>query len=244
MFRGRRVTGILLAGGSGSRFGGSVNKVYQDLCGRPVLSYSLAVMEKSSFIDDIVIVCRRHEQKEPERICKIAGIKKPVRFVHGGDTRQESVYNALISGCGQMVVIQDGARPFLNEDYIARCLESLDMDISGSAEGCACGGRGTVQGSTVAVRAKDTIKLTDSTGLVVSTVPRERAWQIQTPQCFLTEPLLKAHEDFRHVQGITDDCMLIEKAGGRVRVVEGEYRNIKITTPEDMTLAESFVKTL
>lgn len=248
MFRGRKVTGILLAGGSGSRFGGSVNKVYQTLDGRPVLYYSLAVMDKCPVIDDIVIVCRMQEEETPRAIVRDYGTEKPVRFVHGGSTRQESVHNALESGCGQMVVIHDGARPFIQDGHIIRCLEALDITAVDDGDGREGGFNesgdktGSVQGSAVAVRAKDTIKLTDANGLVEETVPRERAWQVQTPQCFLTAPLMAAHERFWDVQGITDDCMLIEKAGGRIRLTEGDYRNIKITTPEDMILAESILK--
>lgn len=258
MYQALRVTGILLAGGSGSRFGGAVNKVYQDMRGRPVLSYSLEVMSKSRLIDDIIIVCRQGEEDVPRRICESLGLDKPYRLVHGGGTRQESVYNALKAGCGQAVVIQDGARPFITEEYIARCLKALDVEApvadmpdmeapaaeASAAEAPAAEAfdiKAIVQGSAAAVRAKDTIKLTDSTGLVEETVPRERAWQVQTPQCFMTAPLLAAHERFRCTPGITDDCMLIEMAGGRIRLVEGDYRNIKITTPEDMLLAESFI---
>ena len=278
MYQALRVTGILLAGGSGSRFGGAVNKVYQDMRGRPVLSYSLEVMSKSRLIDDIIIVCRQGEEDVPRRICESLGLDKPYRLVHGGGTRQESVYNALKAGCGQAVVIQDGARPFITEEYIARCLKALDVEApvadmpdmeapaadlpdmeapaaevpaaeASAAEASAAEApavealeiKAIVQGSAAAVRAKDTIKLTDSTGLVEETVPRERAWQVQTPQCFMTAPLLAAHERFRCTPGITDDCMLIEMAGGRIRLVEGDYRNIKITTPEDMLLAESFI---
>ena len=94
MYQALRVTGILLAGGSGSRFGGAVNKVYQDMRGRPVLSYSLEVMSKSRLIDDIIIVCRQGEEDVPRRICESLGLDKPYRLVHGGGTRQESVYNA------------------------------------------------------------------------------------------------------------------------------------------------------
>lgn len=268
MYQALRVTGILLAGGSGSRFGGAVNKVYQDMRGRPVLSYSLEVMSKSRLIDDIIIVCRQGEEDVPRRICESLGLDKPYRLVHGGGTRQESVYNALKAGCGQAVVIQDGARPFITEEYIVRCLKALDVEApvadmpdmeAPAAEASAAEApaveapaveasaaeafdiKAIVQGSAAAVRAKDTIKLTDSTGLVEETVPRERAWQVQTPQCFMTAPLLAAHERFRCTPGITDDCMLIEMAGGRIRLVEGDYRNIKITTPEDMLLAESFI---
>ena len=263
MYQALRVTGILLAGGSGSRFGGAVNKVYQDMRGRPVLSYSLEVMNKSSLIDDIIIVCRQGEEDVPRRICESLGLDKPYRLVHGGGTRQESVYNALKAGCGQAVVIQDGARPFITEEYIVRCLKAIDVEApvadmpdmeapdmeapaaeASAAEASAAEAfdiKAIVQGSAAAVRAKDTIKLTDSTGLVEETVPRERAWQVQTPQCFMTAPLLAAHERFRCTPGITDDCMLIEMAGGRIRLVEGDYRNIKITTPEDMLLAESFI---
>ena len=211
----------MLAGGSGTRLGGGVNKVYRKIGGKAVLERSFEALAASGYIDDIIIVCRETEREEAGAFA--SGV--PVRLVRGGDTRQESVYNALQEDCGEIVVIHDGARPFVTPDCVRRCVEALDG----------------ADGATAAVRSKDTVKLADADGFVEQTVPRERAWQIQTPQCFRTVELREAHRRFRAEPGITDDCMLMEKAGGRVRLVEADYRNIKITTPEDMILAEAFL---
>ena len=97
-------------------------------------------------------------------------------------------------------------------------------------------------GATIAVKSKDTIKISDDNNIVTATTERKNTWIIQTPQCFRRETLLKAHEKFKNNQTITDDCMLIELLGKQVKLIEGDYTNIKITTPDDINLIKEFLK--
>ncbi|WP_434309670.1 2-C-methyl-D-erythritol 4-phosphate cytidylyltransferase [Hominifimenecus sp. rT4P-3] len=224
MFQEKRVTAVLLAGGSGSRFGGAKNKVYVEANGLPILEYSRRALEASPLVDELVIVVRKEDEKEIQKF--LIRTKKPVQMVLGGATRQESVYHALKAAGGEIVLIQDGARPMLTERYIRDCIEQMAF----------------YPGATIAVRSKDTIKLSNTEGIVVSTTRRADTWIVQTPQCFQKEVLLSAHEKERGNLEITDDCMLLELAGLPVKLVEGEYSNIKVTTGEDLALAERFLE--
>lgn len=224
MFQEKKVTAVLLAGGSGTRFGGEKNKVYVEACGVPVLEYSRRVLEDSPLVDELIFVARAGEEEEIQPYLDRSG--KPARFVLGGDTRQESVYHALLAAAGEIVLIQDGARPMLTERYVRECVETMAL----------------YPGVTVGVRSKDTIKLADSSGLVKCTTRRADTWMIQTPQCFLRDVLLASHEKERGNPEITDDCMLLERAGLPVKLIEGDYTNIKVTTAEDLALVERFLE--
>lgn len=223
MFQGKLVTAVLLAGGSGSRFGGAKNKVYVEANGLPILEYSRRVLDASPLVDELVFVVRAGEENEIQKF--LTRTRKPVQMVLGGDTRQESVYHALKAAKGQIVLIQDGARPMLMERYIRDCIEQMAF----------------YPGVTVAVRSKDTIKLSNAEGVVIGTTRRADTWIVQTPQCFQKELLLSAHEKEQGNLEITDDCMLLELAGLPVKLVEGAYSNIKVTTGEDLALAERFL---
>lgn len=220
--KGIRVTGILLAGGTGSRFGAAGNKVYELLGGIPVLQRSLRVMEQCSRIEEILLVCRGGEEEEAKALIGSAR----VRLIHGGDSRRESVHHALCEAHGEKAVIHDGARPFLREEDILRGLDALETETA----------------ATMAVRAKDTIKTADADGYVTSTVPRKDAWLIHTPQFFSTAALREAHAFYSGTQEATDDCMLMEAAGHRVLLIEGSPDNMKITAPGDLRLAEAILR--
>ena len=222
MTAGKKVTAVLLAGGSGTRFGADGNKVYVNACGKPILQYSVDVLEGHPGIDERILVVKDGEQELAGQLA----LTKPWKLVTGGETRQESVRHGILAAEGEIVLIHDSARPLIRSVYVSRCLEAVE----------------TVPGCTVAVRSKDTVKLGDEEDLVVQTTERARTWIIQTPQCFRRDVLLAAHERFRGRADITDDCMLLELSGEPVRLVEGEYTNIKVTTPEDLSLAESFLR--
>lgn len=138
-------------------------------------------------------------------------------LVSGGATRKESVYNCLINTNSDIVLIHDGVRPLIKQTYIDECIRNMsDFD-----------------GVSIAVKAKDTIKITDDNGIVVKTTQREHTWLVQTPQCFKRDILLEAHKNFGTNELITDDCILLELMGKKVKLIEGDYTNMKITVPED-----------
>lgn len=224
MFQGKRVTAILLAGGSGRRFGGSRNKVYVPVQGIPLLEYSRRVLEECPMVDDLILVSRPEDEKEIRGLAEAC--RKPVRLVWGGATRQESVCHALTAGCGEIALIQDGARPMLRHEYVMECVEAM----------AEC------PGASMAVRSKDTIKLTDENGWVRCTTRRADTWLVQTPQCFHRDVLLEGHRRYAGDPEITDDCMLLERMGQPVKLLEGDYTNIKVTTAEDLLLAENFLR--
>ncbi len=226
MFQEKWVTAVLLAGGSGSRFGGSRNKVYLPLLGKPMLAYSWHVLEESPFTDDLILVFRPEDEAEAAAL--VSCCRKPVQLIPGGGTRQESVLHAISGDCGEIVLIQDGARPLLQPRYVGACLEAM----------AEC------PGATVAVRSKDTVKLADEAGFVRCTTRRTDTWIVQTPQCFHRDVLLEGHRLAAGDPEITDDCMLLERMGQPVKLVEGDYTNIKVTTAEDQILAEHFLKQL
>ena len=214
----------MLAGGSGTRFGGPVNKVLLPLDGKPVLQYSLEEMFRFERFSELVLVCRPEDEAAVRQIVTAArgaeGAREdlPVRLVFGGATRQESVYRGLCETTGEIVLIQDGARPRL-------CRRFME-DLLAAAE--------TVPGAAVAVRSRDTVKVTDDEGLVLTTTPRKNTWLVQTPQCFRREVLLPLHERFRGRTDLTDDCSLLEEAGFPVRLIPGSFENEKLTLPEDL----------
>ena len=218
------VSGILLAGGSGTRFGGPVNKVLLPLSGKPVLQYSLEEMLRFGRFSELVLVCRPQDEAAVREILAAArgadGARGdlPVRLVFGGATRQESVFRGLSETSGEIVLIQDGARPRLCRRFMEDLLAAVE----------------TVPGAAVAVRSRDTVKITDEDGLVLSTTPRRNTWLVQTPQCFRREVLWPLHERLRGRTDLTDDCSLLEEAGFPVRLVPGSADNEKLTLPEDL----------
>ena len=227
---------IVLAAGRGKRMGRSVPKQFLEIDGKPILYYSLKQME-DSFVDEIILVTGESDvnycQKE---IVERFGFRKVSRVVAGGAERYHSVYNGLKAvGHCDFVFIHDGARPFLDCDILQR---NLDMVEQYGA--CVTG-----------MPVKDTIKISNAEGFVAETPSRDVLWQIQTPQTFRYNIVREAYDrllvalESGEVQGtVTDDAMVVERFGDvSVKLVEGDYRNIKITTPEDLFLAEAFLTT-
>lgn len=228
-FMEKSVTGIILVAGNSTRYGLDRNKNFELLDdNNTVLDYSLDVFFKSERIDDIIVVAREDEFLDVVSIIDKHGINKPISVTVGGNTRKNSVYNALIKTNSDIVIIHDGARPFIKEEYIDKCIESMEHFF----------------GATIGVKAKDTIKICDNNGVVVNTTKRDNTWLIQTPQCFNRNVLLSTHIKYKNDNSVTDDCMLLEKAGFRVKVIEGDYSNIKLTTYDDMEYLKSKVKVL
>lgn len=218
----KTVTGIIVAAGNSTRFGQGRNKNLFEVNEKPIIAYSIEVLNKNKKINDIILVIKPEEREYFEDIQKIIKLDKPIKYVNGGETRMESVYNALKETNSDIVIIHDGARPRIKEEYIDRCLEAMEE----------------FKGATVAVKSKDTIKICDDNGVVIETTKRANTYLIQTPQCFNREILLDLHEKFKGDNEITDDCMVLEKGGYSIKVVEGDYTNIKVTTFDDLHLVE------
>lgn len=223
------VSGIILAGGSSTRYGTGENKTLAMLCGRPVLEYSLRVFLGSPAVDEVILAARAGEEATLRALAESLSPEKPVTVVTGGKDRAESVQNALTAAKGERVLIHDGARPLVTKELLEDCLAALEE----------------ADGAAVAVASPDTVKLTGADGYVERSTDRSRTYLIQTPQAFYREELLALHRalgDGPERGQITDDCMLLERAGRRVKLVPGRRENIKITTPADRELAEFYLK--
>ena len=226
---GGTITAVIVAGGTGERLGLPGGKQLAEVAGRPVLSWSIAAFDASPLVDTIVVVCH------PDRIAEYRtvavepyGLATPVRFAAGGATRQASVASGLqqVPDDAAFVLVHDGARPLVTPALIAATLAALEADA---------GADGAIVGQPVV----DTLKIVE--GHVISeTADRARFWAVQTPQAFRARPLSAAYAAAA-ADGFlgTDDASLVERAGGRVLVVEGPRDNIKVTVAEDLALVEA-----
>ena len=221
----KTVTAIILVAGNSTRFGQNRNKNFENIDGKEILLYSLEKFNENSLVDDIIIVCKKDEEVRVKDIASKVTMKKALNFVNGGKTRQESVYNALVKTESDIVIIQDGARMMIKDKYITDCINQMDY----------------FKGVSIAVKSKDTIKITDDSGIVKETTLRKNTWVIQTPQCFERDTLLKMHEKYMGDETVTDDCMLMERSGNPVKLIEGEYSNIKVTTYDDISLVSGYL---
>ena len=226
----KKVTAIILAAGKGSRMHSTVQKQYMMLDGYPVVYYALKSFQDSE-VDDIILVTGKDEITYCEQeIVKAYGFDKVSRVISGGTERYESVYNALSAAEDTAyVIIHDGARPFVD-------LEMIHDSIIHVKEHGAC---------TVAVPVKDTIKEVAENGFGIRTLERRLLWNVQTPQAFSYDLIKTAYLKMMENGDIdvTDDTMIVERyMGHSVKVIHGSYYNIKLTTPEDMEIAEFLVK--
>lgn len=219
---------IIPAAGQGKRMGASTNKQFISLQGRPILTHTLSLFEQSEYVSEIVIVGSKVDQERIVDLVRTEGFRKVSDIVIGGEERQESVFagvNAL-SPLIQRVAVHDGARPLLT------CAE-LDRFFTEAEK---------FRAAIMAIPVKDTIKKVDAQGKVLETPPRETLRAVQTPQVFNRDLLEEAHRKAR-VAGYltTDDAALVEWLGQDVQTLMGSLENIKITTPEDLDLAESIL---
>ena len=223
-------TAIVLAAGKGTRMNAGMNKQFMLINDRPLLAQTLAAFQSCNAIDSIILVAGRDELKAcKEQIIDRYGFDKVDKLVPGGSERQQSVYNGIMEledDCS-IVVIHDGARPILPEGIIERCIEGAKIYGAVSA----------------GMPAKETIKILNEEGFVQYTPERGKVWVTQTPQAFKRDIIEKAHET-ANIKGIsgTDDAFLVECMGINVKMLEGSYENIKITTPEDIILAEAIMR--
>ncbi|MBQ9741820.1 MAG: 2-C-methyl-D-erythritol 4-phosphate cytidylyltransferase, partial [Kiritimatiellae bacterium] len=215
---------VIVAAGRGSRMGLERNKVLYPLCGEPIVVRTVRAFEESGLFDGgIVVVTGVCDMDEMRQMFDGAGLHVRA-VVEGGADRQESVYRG-IAACDEqadIIAIHDGARPLVTREVILATIESA------KAQG----------GGVAAVQLKDTVKRVDGSGCVVDTPPRDMLRAVQTPQTFDAKLIREAHERFAGGPRATDDAMLMEWMGHTVYLTDGDVENIKLTTPEDMLLAE------
>ena len=224
-----KYTAIVLAAGVGKRMNSKIQKQYMLLGGKPVLFYALDAFEKSR-VDEIILVVGKGEIEYCRKeIVEKYKFHKVTKIVEGGKERYHSVYEGLKAiDTADYVLIHDGARPFLNQQILKRTMETVKQ----------------YQACVVGMPVKDTIKITTEDGFSKETPERKHVWMIQTPQCFSYSLIFEAYQKMLQNEDatITDDAMVLEKVKGLpVKMVEGSYRNIKITTPEDLLVAEAYL---
>lgn len=225
-----KMAALVPAAGSGVRMGTDTKKQYLTLDGIPVLGHVLKKLETSTVINSVVVIVNPGE----EEYCRTAvvdalGVRKVAAIVPGGKERQDSVYNGLLalSADTGMVVVHDGVRPVINHGILQAVVQAAE----------------TYGAATCAVPVKDTVKLSGEDGFVTRTLPRGRLWLIQTPQAFRYEIIMEAHRRARLEKFFaTDDAGLVEFSGKPVKIVPGSYKNIKITTPEDLVMVSIFLQ--
>ena len=226
----KKYAAIVLAAGSGSRMNTQVHKQYLLLQGRPILYYSLKAFEESP-VDEIILVVGKGEITYCQtEIIEKYHITKVSHIVEGGKERYHSVFEGLkCAKEADYVLIHDGARPFLDQQIIR---QSMDAVIK-------------YQACVVGMPVKDTIKIADDDCYAKETPERKKVWMIQTPQTFERKLIYDAYERMlqKEDSAITDDAMVLERVTGKkTKLIHGSYRNIKITTPEDLLIADVYLK--
>ncbi len=219
---------IIPAAGSGLRFGGEVPKQFLMIAGEPILLHTMRRFDRCPAIGGIVVALSEEAIESFGRVIDGAGLRLPVRLVIGGRERSDSIRHGLEAArawAPEVVAVHDAVRPFVTVEQIAAVIERARE----------------VGGAILALPATDTIKEVDS-GMIVRTIDRRRIWRAQTPQAFRYDLLWRANEEAR-AAGLssaltTDDALLVERLGAPVAIVEGSVHNLKITTPEDLLLAE------
>ncbi|MBQ4517862.1 MAG: 2-C-methyl-D-erythritol 4-phosphate cytidylyltransferase [Clostridia bacterium] len=221
------VSCIIAAAGKGSRMQADINKIFLEYSDMPVLAHTLLTFQHSALVDEIIIVTSECDLLGCKDITEEFEITKVKTITVGGAQRQDSVRNALheVSENADIVLIHDAARPLVTEAVIQNVIDGA-LVYQAAATGVSC---------------KNTLKVADDEGLITDTPDRSHLFEIQTPQGFTAELIKKAHTyAYENQLYGTDDCYLVEQLGHRVKIVDGDYKNIKITTPEDLLLAELF----
>lgn len=223
------VSAVIVAAGGSVRMGIADSKQFIPLLSRPAIEYTLKAFQKCRLIKEIVIVCREQDNDRINKIIELNGFNKVSKLVKGGDSRADSVRNGIgaCSESAKYYAIHDGARPLITVEEIERVVEAA-FD-TGAA--------------TLGTSVKDTIKVVDGFNNIESTPIRSQLRAVQTPQVFERDLYRFALENAGdNIINFTDDCSLIENMGGEVLVVKGNEENIKLTTPIDIVIAESILK--
>lgn len=216
-----KVTMIVAAAGVGKRMGLGYPKQFLEYKGKPLFIMPLEVAQNSNIVDEIIVVTNKENVSLVENYCNQYGLSKVVKVTEGGKERQNSIYNALkYDNNSDIILVQDGVRPFLKEKYIEECCRVVAEERLGAVVG---------------VQVKDTIKVINENFEVVSTPKRADLIAVNTPQAFEGKLLKEAYEIAERENFLgTDDSSLVERIGGKVKIVLGDYDNIKITTQEDL----------
>lgn len=222
------VSVIIAAAGNSTRYGTGKSKQFLILDNTPVLIKSIQAFEAIDDVKEIIITARKQDFDIIEDFIAQYGVRKVKHIVEGGATRQDSIYAAVekVEKEADLIAVHDGARPLIKREVIESVIQKAD-----EVDAAAC-----------AVPVKDTIKIIDSSGKIVTTPERDSLRAVQTPQVFrlslYKEAIEKAVSDGKQY---TDDCQLVESMGYPVYLVDGDYENIKITTPDDLLVAEKFL---
>lgn len=229
------VTAIVVAAGRGLRFKSKTPKPFVKVNSRPIITYCLKILDRHPSIRDIIVVVNPENYKDSAAKIKKYRIGKVSRIIAGGKRRQDSVRCGLdaVDKHTDLVLIHDGVRPFINSRIVSSVIKEAKRT------GAAIAGVpvvATIKKVTKSQSHKGTRKL-----LVEKTIDRSRLWEVQTPQAFKKDLILEAYRRFGKT-GVTDDAMLVEKLRKKVSIVPGAYDNIKITTPEDLVLAEAIAR--
>ena len=221
------VSAVIVSAGNSTRMGG-INKQFLEINDIPVIAHTINAFDNLDVINEIVVVTRECDIDYVVSLIEKYNFKKVSSVVPGGETRQLSVYNGVIntSDSADYVAIHDGARPLVSDKVIVNTLNNA-FEYDAAATG---------------VKVKDTVKVVDDNDNIVDTPDRSYMRFIQTPQIFKKSLYIDAVNSVENSKNFTDDCMLIEAYGEKVKFVDGDYENIKITTPEDVELAENFIK--
>lgn len=221
---------VVLAAGSGSRMNQKIAKQYLPLDGKPLIYYALRQFQDSAVEKIVLVVAPGQEDYCKKEIVERYGFSKVQAVVGGGSERYLSVHEGLKALAGvDYVLIHDGARPFVDQAMLRRTMEAVAAE----------------QACVVGMPVKDTIKIVDEHQMAVRTPERKSLWQIQTPQAFSYDLIRSAYDRIvtSADQTVTDDAQVLELAfGKKCRLIEGSYQNIKVTTPEDLDIAEIFLK--
>jgi len=228
--------GIITAAGKGTRLKSDINKQFLSLCGKPILAHTISVFQRASHIDEIyVLVPQEFVEYTQKNIVKKYGFSKVTRIIIGGETRQETVGIALKfapDNCS-IISVHDGVRPLIYSTDVNKLIELL-IESNQKDQ--------MVQGVILAAAAYETIKKIDIEEGIVKTIPRETVYHAQTPQTFFKDSLIKAYLKAENDNfTATDDSMLVERTGYKVKFLKGNHENIKITTPTDLFLAELII---
>lgn len=230
MYGNQYVSVIIAAAGMSNRMGSKMNKQFIWINEKPILAHTIEKFENCRYIDEIILVSKEEEIEYCRKeIVKRYKFKKVSNIIRGGQERQDSIYNGILAlnEKSDIVLTHDGARPFVK-------IENIEQGIRGVLEFGAC---------VIGVPVTDTIKVLEENGIVKNTPNRSTLWQAQTPQCFLKEIITDGYNNaIKDGYFGTDDSSIVEAVGYEVKMIKGSYENIKITTPEDIIIAESFFK--
>ena len=230
--KSKKTSAIILAGGSGSRFGHAGGKQLVDLAGKPMLTWSVMAFDKAKEVGEIIVVCPPDKREEYiEAAIEPFNIDTPIKYADAGTIRQESSFNGLeaVGEEFELVAIHDGARPHITSEIIDHAISELkgNYDMDGAVVGFPC---------------IDTIKVVDSDGVIAGTPDRSCLWMAYTPQIFRRDILVEAQRSSLADGFVgTDDSSLVERLGGKILAINGKRDNIKLTEPEDYAILSSTV---